>query len=282
MLQALHGSPPPDSQRGLKLNLKQQNFFLPCICFPEADLQIGNDSRKQVAATVTRKFARSPLVVELHLSPETDIPYRAGQHINLLCRIDDEDFVRSYSLSSHPGVDEDLVLQIALVDGGKVSAWIHDSLAEGESVAMQMPVGTCVYSCVSVEQPLLLAGVGTGLAPLYGILRDALHNNHQGPIHLFHGASNEQELYLNREFDLLHSSNDGFYYHPVVRSEAGQRGISQKSIEESIACLATSLEGWQVYLCGNPKFVKQLQKHCFLLGASSKEIFCDEFVSAQN
>ena len=55
-----------------------------------------------------------------------------------------------------------------------MSGWLGTEARPGEAVRLQGPVGECFYVPGQPEQPLLLAGTGTGLAPLYGIVRDAL------------------------------------------------------------------------------------------------------------
>src|SRR5690606_27165718 len=46
------------------------------------------------------------------------------------------------------------------------------------------------------ERPLWLLAAGTGLAPLWGVLREALRQRHQGPIRLMHQARDASGHYL--------------------------------------------------------------------------------------
>ena len=55
---------------------------------------------------------------------------------------------------------------------GRVSGWTYEKLRAGDEVDISPAMGPCFYLLGNGEQGLPL--IGTGLAPLYGILRDAL------------------------------------------------------------------------------------------------------------
>lgn len=57
------------------------------------------------------------------------------------------------------------------------------------------------------------AGTGTGLAPLYGIVHEALRESHQGPIHLFHGGVTSRDLYCVAALRTVESLHPQFHYH---------------------------------------------------------------------
>lgn len=165
LMQAKDGKPPDHAQSGLKDTLKAQGYFLSCQWIPERDVIIG-ESRCETAATVTGKRSLNETVVELQLTPHEPFEYVSGQYLQLL-RADG--LARSYSLASLPAASEPLTLHVQRVESGAMSAWIHDDLLIGEEISIRGPAGDCFYACDDPERPLLLAGTGTGLAPLYGI-----------------------------------------------------------------------------------------------------------------
>jgi 3-ketosteroid 9alpha-monooxygenase subunit B len=55
-------------------------------------------------------------------------PYRAGQFVTFRIR----GTLRSYSMSSCPDTDNELLTTVKRVPGGVVSNWMHDNLAVGE------------------------------------------------------------------------------------------------------------------------------------------------------
>ena len=129
-----------------------------------------------------------------------------------------------------------------------------------------------------VTPPLLLIGTGCGLAPLYGIVRDALDHGHSGPICLFHGSSTHDGLYLIDELRHLAEHYANFFYTPCISSEPVRKGFAAGRAEQVALDTMKSLKGVRLYLCGHPDMVRETKRKAFLAGASLKEIFADPFV----
>jgi ferredoxin-NADP reductase len=283
LVQAKSGTPPASAQIGLKETLKSQNYFLSCSCFPEQDLVLGDFEAVRHSAVVTMLKPLSARVLEVHLRTETAIDYRAGQYITLYCdQLNEGGDTRCYSLASVPSLDDSLVIQVAKVEGGRVSTWIHDHLFKGQKILIQQPMGDCFFVPAHSRQPILLAANGTGLSPLFGILKDALRRGHLGEIHLFHRASNIPELYLNKRLLELEVNHTNFYYHPSVSTNRAGSCIPDESVKVMISNSFQSLEGWQAYFCGSPDLVNVLRKQSYLCGASLNQIFSDAFVASHS
>jgi len=280
MIRALEGTPPAEAQNGLKDTLKQQNYFLACICKPTEDMTIGlSEVAPRHTVKLIGKDALNESVVRLRLQKPDGFSYKSGQFINLMRTSDD--LTRSYSLASTPEEDF-LELHIKHVPDGKMSGWIFDSLQVGDEVAFFGPAGDCFYVPGSPEQPLLLVGTGTGLAPLYGILRDVLSQQHSGSIHLFHASLAAPGLYLEQKLRDLAAENSHFTYTPCVLHGDVPEGGQQGNIADIPAAELGSLSGYRVFLCGDPPIVNALRQKVFLAGASMQDIFSDPFVfSAQ-
>jgi len=194
MVRALKGTPPAESQKGLKSTLQAQKYFLACICKPAEDMTIGLSSvSARFSAKVLEKELLNESVVRIRLEKPDGFDYKAGQFINLQ-RLSDE-LTRSYSLASIPD-DPFLELHIKRIPDGKMSNWVFDVLAIGDDISFFGPAGDCFYVPGQPDQPLLLVGAGTGLAPLYGILRDVVAQDHRGSIYLFHASLAAPGLYL--------------------------------------------------------------------------------------
>jgi len=273
LLRAASGAVPSVAQQGLKATLVEQGYFLSCVCRPEADLLLETAGGLEVAATITALERLSATVMRARLRTATPLEYRSGQYITLRR---DDGLARSYSLASLPE-DDALELHIRRAPRGRMSGWFFDEACEGDAVSVRGPAGGCFYTAGKPEQPLLLAGTGTGLAPLAGICRDALRQDHHGPIHLYHGALRPEGLYLRDELQQWMSMHGNFHYKPVVVEGAG---VTNGALDKVISADHPKLNGWRGFVCGDPSIVTMLKKNLFLAGMGSREIFADAFVEA--
>ncbi len=280
MVQAIEGVPPADSQQGLRDTVAAQGFFLSCCAKPEEDLRLDltGVSGREHRARVTAIDQLNERVVRVRCEPSEPIGYFAGQFMNI---VGPEGDVRSYSIASVGELDAFLEFHVLLMPGGKVSSWIHDGLSVGETLTLLGPQGACYYSPGSFEQPMVLAGTGTGLAPLYGIVRDALRQGHTGPIHLFHGSVRSNGLYLVDVLRALAEAHENFRYYPcALEASEDDDGVQIQAIDAYVDSTLPDLAGHRVFLCGHPDLVKTMQRNVFLSGANMGDIYTDAFLPA--
>lgn len=287
MIKCLSGPVPEDAQGSLKDTLKAQNYLLACICRPETAMEVGLAAVEDepFAATIEEKSAMNEAVVRIRLSKPEGFDYHPGQFINI--RHAGDEIVRSYSMASLP--DEPwLELHVKRVVGGLVSGWLCDQLNVGDRVEFFGPVGESFYLPGREEQPLVMAGVGTGLAPLYGIVRDALARGHSGPIHLFHASFEASGLYLDDALRKLAENHANLHYNPCVLNGTPPEGGLQGKIDDALAKGRGSIggyrsflfAGYRAFLCGDPASVNALKRVCFTGGVSMQDIYVDPFESS--
>lgn len=265
--------------KGVKDTLAQRGFALACQWRPNADVAITLQSELTafVETTVSAKTALAPEIVEVSLAVPPGFSYYSGQYVNLK---GPAGLIRSYSLASLPSEDDCLRLHIQRIAGGRMSGWIHDELRVGQTVSVSQPQGDCFYLCSDVDQPLLCIGTGSGLAPLYGIVRDALSQGHRGEVFLYHGVRGAEGLYLRDELSALEDERANFHYVPCVSGGAPPFGVRRGGANELALADHGALNGYRLYLCGNPEMVRQTQRAAYLQGAALSEIYADAFVAA--
>lgn len=276
MLRVASGDPGTAATAGLRPAQREQGFFLACVSRPTEDLVIAGDELPSVPAEVVEVVDLGAAVARVRLRPLEDLSYRAGQYVQV---VRDDGLTRAYSLASVPGVDALLELHVRVHPHGAMSRWLA-AAAPGTRVRLRGPAGECFYTEGRPEQPLLLAGTGTGLAPLYGVLRDALHRGHTGPISLVHGALDPRGLYLIDVLqDLARSAGNLRYVRCALSGEPGN-GVEIGDVVPVTLGQLPTLKGARVFLCGGPDQVAALKRQAFLRGANLKDISADPFLTA--
>ena len=277
VMKATAGNPTAKAQAGLKDSWKARGYFLACSCIPDDDLDVSApDADLRFGATIRSLRKLSDDVVEVHLVPDAPIEFRSGQYVTIVRR---DGLARSYSIASLPEEGE-LELHVRKIPNGAMSGWFHDVACSGDRVTVIGPSGECFYVSGREDQPLLLAGTGTGLAPLYGILKDALQQKHRGPIHLFHGALHRGGLYLVNELREIAGNHAQFCYVPAVLSGEPEQGVVVGSLDQTILQRIPNTGGWRGYVCGDPGLVQNLKMKLFLAGMASRDIHADAFIPA--
>ncbi len=112
----------------------------------------------------------------LSVPPELDdvFAYRAGQFLTIEVPWQDFYVRRSYSLSSAPGSGEDLQFTVKRVVDGRVSNHLIDEVSAGDSLRVRAPEGRFVLNPNAGTAPLTFFAGGSGITPVYSLIKHAL------------------------------------------------------------------------------------------------------------
>jgi ferredoxin-NADP reductase/ferredoxin/truncated hemoglobin YjbI len=269
------GELPAVAQNGLSQELRDQGYFKACQCEPLGDMLIAPPVDLFAVTRVHSLEMLSDSVGKILLEPLQTTRYRAGQFINLRRP---DGLIRSYSLASLPEQDYFLEIQVERKLNGEMSNWLLDTLSEGDAVEMQQPEGDCYYQDNTVAHPMLLIATGTGLSPLVGILRDALHHSHQGQIYLYHGGRTPDRFYLHDVLRQLEAKHDNFHYYPCLSGDVTSTGDYLTGRADDIAFAQhPDLRDWQIYLAGLTAMVDSARILAVEHGATPDAIHADAF-----
>ncbi len=276
LLRAINVNPPTSSQKGIKPTLVDKGYFLPCICKPEADMEIEPPRAADILtrAIVYKKELLSHNVCRLLLEPATQVYYRAGQFINIQSK---NNVVRSYSLASVPHDDYYMEVHIKRVTDGKMSQWVFDVLQENDEIELQGPLGRCYYMPDDITRNILFISTGTGVAPHIGIVKDALLTGHQGEIKLYHGTKKHNEHYLSDSLEKLADKYPNFSYVLCASDDEVQAVVKGRCNEVALQ-QNTNLQDWRVYLSGHPEMVVAAENSVICAGVKPENIYSDPFL----
>lgn len=144
---------------------------------------------------VARKEAESELITSFYLEAADGQPlvdFLPGQYLTLVLEINGQTVRRNYSLSDAPGKPW-YRISVKREEGGRVSNWLHDQLAAGQTVQAQAPAGAFTLDA-DAQRPLVLVTGGVGITPAMAMLEASaasgrairfIHAAKHGGVHAF-------------------------------------------------------------------------------------------------
>lgn len=269
------GELPANSQVGLPSTQVKLGTFLPCICRPNQDISIEAKAHPILSAKVLEHDMVATDIARIRIARPAEMEIIPGQFIHVCV---DNLARRSYSVANLAMQDNFIELHVRRVPEGKVSPWLADQVSPGDTVKLAGPYGACFYTEDARDQPLILAGTSTGLAPLLGILKDALTQGHRGSIDLYHGAVTPRGLYLRDTLRDIAQAHEQVQIHwSVLHGATPHDQIEATPISELIKQQHPITKELRAYLCGAPAFVKALKRDLFVSGTPFQQIFSDPF-----
>lgn len=276
MIRSLNVAPPASAQQGLKDVLRHQKYFLACLCYPQEAMSISITPPADffTEATVVGKQLLNAETLLLTVRTKQLLDYYAGQFVNLKR---DDGLIRSYSIANSRMHADKMTFHIRRLAGGRFSEWVHHELNIGDTLSLSEPQGLCYYLPNNPAQSMLLIGTGSGLAPLAGIISEALHHGHSGEIHLYHGSREMDGLYWIEEMQHLAQQYANFHYTACISKGNVPTGVAQGRANDIAMATLPNLKNWRVYLCGHPEMVTDTKRQTYLQGASFQDIYADAF-----
>ncbi|HEL9664697.1 TPA: FAD-binding oxidoreductase [Legionella pneumophila] len=266
----------PAWQAGLPETLKAQGYFLACLAKPETPLEVSTPEsiECEVNAQIIdiNSLNYNVMRVTLHVGNLKD--WTPGQYLSL---INPEGTIRSYSIANIPEQEGFIELHVKIYPHGSMGQWLANKATKHAEVKLRGPFGRCFY--YNPEQlafNMLLAGTGTGLAPLIAIIKSALSNKHQGIITLVHGGLADEDIYYKEELEMLSLLFPSFVYDPCVLQSQGR--YPEASIEQRTLMHLNQPKETRVYVCGPKETTDKLKKQIFLAGVPSQAILSDVFL----
>jgi ring-1,2-phenylacetyl-CoA epoxidase subunit PaaE len=161
---------------------------------------------KSVALKVASVERETEDAVTIHLKQPLlrKIQYAAGQYLTLEVDADGGKGCRAYSISSTPGLDKALSITVKRVAGGQVSNRLVQQVSAGDELRTLGARGRFVFSPqTGLRRHLVLFAAGSGITPVFSILKSALHFEPASRVSLVYGNRNRESVIFRDKLERL-------------------------------------------------------------------------------
>jgi ring-1,2-phenylacetyl-CoA epoxidase subunit PaaE len=144
------------------------------------------------------------------------VQYRPGQFLTVIATVNGNKIRRAYSLCSSPHTDAFPAISVKRIPDGLMTNYLFDNLKVGSSLEVLEPLGNFVFEPKpAAKRHIVLFGAGSGITPLFSIIKSALKaepdalvslvygNRYQNTIIFYDELKGLQEKYPSR-FKVLH------------------------------------------------------------------------------
>lgn len=229
----------------------------------EERYSIPREQREWQAATVVAVRRESATARTLRLvlaSPAVHLP---GQHYDVrLTAPGGYTAERSYSAATPPLDGGWVEITVDRLEDGEVSPHLHDHVAPGDRIEIRGPIGS--YFTWRGQEPLLLAGGGSGIVPLMAMLRRARRVAPGLDVRMLYSVRNPEHLLYGDE---LGAETTVTY---TRRAPSGWRGLTGRLTPDVIAAHAGP--DATAFVCGSHGFVDSVAAALVDLGLEWERI----------
>lgn len=232
-------------------------------------------------------------VIEVHIESEDavtirfkqptfkKISYYAGQYLTISVNINKRKYMRPYSLSSAPGIDNTLNITVKRLPHGIVSNHLIDIVKEGDMLEVIEPMGDFIYkNDIHQNKGIFLWGAGSGITALMPILTTALNEGVQNITLSYCNKSLKQTIFLNRLEQLAKQYPDRFILNLFCTQERSayvKFGRIEIDNIRDILKNAFDKENSVHYICGPAGLKQTVKEGLENSGIGKHQIFSEDF-----
>ena len=218
----------------------------------------------------------------LEVQLEQPMKFWAGQFVEF--HVPGAGVTRSYSMASTQSSPTVLQFIIRKYPDGAFSSLIDTTLTPGTAVTLKGPFGSC-FRREEQAGPMVLVGGGSGMSPLWAILKDHIESGEQRPIRFFYGARTRKDLFFLEAFGAITAKLTDFEFIPVLSQATpeddwnGEAGFVHEAVDRILR--AQGLPGVvDAYTCGPPPMIDALLPVLQGLGVALDHTYVDKFTPA--
>ncbi|OEC94834.1 MULTISPECIES: FAD-binding oxidoreductase [unclassified Rhizobium] len=208
--------------------------------------------------------------------------FDAGQYFLFDFPMGPDSEARCYSISSSPHRDNAFTVTVKRVPGGKVSNWLHDTMAAGMMVKGQGPLGHFIRPKGEKTKLLLLSG-GSGITPVMSITRDLADRYEPSDIVFLHAARTPSDLIFRHDLAGLATRMKGLrlqFLPETVAGEPAWPGLAGRLSLEYLKLAVPDIAERVVMCCGPAPFMAAARSITAVLGVPASNYIEESFDAA--
>jgi ring-1,2-phenylacetyl-CoA epoxidase subunit PaaE len=237
---------------------------------------------------ITAVIRETPDTFTYQLEPVNGemISYQAGQFLTFVVQLHGTEYRRSYSCSSTPGIDKQLAITVREKENGEISRHILRHWHVGQEVTALQPSGRFTLSALTnVPRDIFLIGAGSGITPLFSLLKHILHNEPTAHVTLLYSVpSHERTIFyhqlqaLQQQFPAQLDIHYLFSVEPLDDRTLPRRlsnSLLENIVKEHLK-YAPSLA--QFFICGPPEYMRMGLLTLRFMGFDDAQLHKENFV----
>ena len=222
------------------------------------------------------QLADNVMRLKLRLPRAQRLQFLAGQYVDVLI---EDGKRRAFSIASSPSLESEIELHIRHVEGGDFTGYVFEQLKERDILRFEGPLGNFFIRNDEPGRPMIMMGGGTGFAPLKSMIENLIENGDKREIHLYWGARNSAELYLDELPSGWSEVYDHIHYRRALSHSSGEGELEAHDglVHEAVTSDHPDLSGFDVYMSGPPAMIEAAKVAFIEHGLPEDRLFYDSF-----
>jgi ring-1,2-phenylacetyl-CoA epoxidase subunit PaaE len=215
---------------------------------------------------------------------DQDFSYQSGQFITLIDEVKGVKIRRAYSLCSAPNIDVHPAVTVKRVANGVMSNHINDTYQIGQRLRVMEAMGTFTTRFDGEKsRQLVLIGGGSGITPLYSIVKSALHLEPKTGVLLVYANKSSADIIFKEDLNKLSKQFQNFHWINILEQEdaitpADYLGRPTEPLVHTILEQSNVSTQTHYFICGPDPMMKIIQSGLDQFGVLPKQIQIERFV----
>lgn len=275
---------------GLSERAKARGRHLACQCVPLSDCLIKTSVNEKPIPIKPHRSSLSFIDSRPLTGDMSEFRFQAGEKAQFLpgqyamLGLPGVTGLRAYSMANLANDEGQWRFVIKRVPGGTGTAVLFDTLAPGDSIALDGPYGNS-YLRVENDRDIVCVAGGSGLSPVLSILSGAVRAPELADrqLHLFYGGRGPEDICVEKLFADDQLLTDRVNVHVAISDDnspgadqwQGQRGFIHKLVQKA---LGDRIPDYDFYFCGPPPMTDAVHRMLLLdYKVPAAQLYFDRF-----